>query len=170
MAYSSITSWQIDGENVKTMEDFLSLGSKITVDGNWSYEIKRPLLLGRKAMTNPDSVLKSRDITLPTKVCLAKGIFFFPVVRYGCKSWTINKAEHQRIDVFELSCWRRLLRVPWTERRSKQSILKKINTEYSLERLMLKLKFQYFGHLMRRTDSLKKTLMLGRIENRRVQR
>ena len=139
--------------------------SKITADGDCSHEIKRRLLLGRKAMTNLDSILKSRDITLPTKVHLVKAMVF-PVVMYGCESWTIKKAEHQRIDAFELWCWRRLLRVPCTARRSNQSILKETSPEYSLERLMLKLKFQYFGHLIRRTNSLEKTLMLGMIEGR----
>ena len=141
-------------------------GSKITVDRHCSHGIKRHLLLGRKAMTNLDSILKSRNITLPTKVCLVKALVF-PIVMYGCESCTIKKAEHQRIDAFELWCWRRLLRVLWTARRSKQSILKEISPEYSLEGLMLKLKLQYFGHLMRRTDSLEKTLMLGKIEGRR---
>ena len=142
------------------------LGLQITADGNCSHEIKRCLLLGRKAMTNLDSILKSRDITFPKKVCLVYAMVF-PVVMYGCESWTIKKAEHRRIDVFELWCWRRLLRVPWTARRSNQSILKETNPEYSLEGLMLKLKLQYFGHLMQRTDSLEKTLMLGKIEGRR---
>ena len=141
-------------------------GSKITADGDCSHEIKRPWFLGRKAMTNLDSILKSRDITLPTKIRLVKGMVF-PVVMYGCESWTIKKAKHQRIDAFELWCWRRLLRVPWTVRRSHQSILKEISPEYSLEGLMLKLKPQYFGHLMQRTDSLEKTLMMGKIEGRR---
>ena len=141
-------------------------GSKITVIGDCSCEIKRRLLLGRKVMTNLDSILKSRDITLLTKVCLIKAMVF-PVVKYGCESWTIKKAECQRIDVFELWCWRRLLRVPWTARRTNQSILKEISPEYSLEGLMLKLKLQYFGHLIQRTDSLEKTLMLGKIEGRR---
>ena len=150
-----------------TMEtDFIFLGSKITADGDCSHEIKRCLLLGRKAMTNLDSILKSRDITLPTKVHLVKAMVF-PVVMYGCESWTINEAEHQRIDAFELLCWRRLLRVPWTARRSNQSILQEISPEYSLEVLMLKLKLQYFGHLMWRTNSFEKTLMLGKIEGRR---
>ena len=139
------------------------LGSKITADGDCSHEIKRRLLLGNKAMTNLDSILKSRDITLPTKVHLVKAIVFL-VVRYGCESWTVKKVEHQRIDVFELWRWRRLLRVPWTARRSNQSTLKEISPEYSLERLMLKLKLQYFGHLKQRTDSLEKTVMLGKIE------
>ena len=141
-------------------------GSKTTADGDCSHEIKRHLLLGRKVMTNIDSILKSRDITLPTKVCLVKAIVF-PVVTYGCESWTINKAECQKIDAFELWCWRRLLIVPWTARRSNQSILKEISLEYSLEGLMLKLKLQYFGHLMLKADSLEKTLMLGKIEGRR---
>ena len=142
------------------------LGSKITADGDCSHEIKRHLLLGRKVMTNLGSILKSRDVTLPTKVCQVKAMVF-PVVMYGCESWTIKKAEHRRIDAFELWCWRRLLRVPWTARRSNQSILKEISSEYSLEGLMLKLKLQYFGHLMQRTDSLEKTLMLGKIKGRR---
>ena len=142
------------------------LGSKITADGDCSHEIKRHLLLGRKVMTNLDSILKSRDITLPTKVRLVKAMVF-PVVIYGCESWTIKKAEHRRIDVFELWCWRRLLRVPWSERRSNQSILKEISPGYSLEGLMLKLNLQYFGHLMRRADTLEETLMLGKIEGRR---
>ena len=150
---------------METVTDFLLGCSKITADGNCSHEIKRCLLLGRKAMTNLDSILKSRDITLPTNVCLVKAVVF-PVVMYGCEGWTIKKAECQRIDAFELWCWRRLWRVPWTARRSNQSILKEISPEYSLERLMLKLKLQYFGHLMRRTDSLEKTLMLGKIECR----
>ena len=141
-------------------------GSKITADGDCSHEIKRHLLLGRKVMTNPDSILKSRDITLPTKVHLVKAMVF-PMVMYGCESWTIKKAEHRRIDAFELCCWRRLFRVPWTARRSNQSILKEISPEYSLEGLMLKVKLQYFGHLMTRTDSLEKTLMLEKIESRR---
>ena len=141
-------------------------GFKITADGDCSHEIKRHLLLGRKAMTNLDNMLKSRDITLPTKVHLVKATVF-PIVMYGCESWTIKKAECRRIDAFELWCWRRLLRVPWTERRSNQSILKEISPEYSLEGLMLKLRLQYFGHLMRRTDSFEKTLMLGKIEGRR---
>ena len=162
----SITSWQIDGETMETVTNFVFLGSKITADGDCSYEMKRCLLLGRKAMTNLDSLLKSRDITLSTKVHLVKAMVF-PVVMYGCESWTIKKAECRRIDAFELWCWRGLLRVPWTERRSKQSILKEVSPEYSLERLMLKLKLQYFGHLMWRTNSLEKTLMLGKIEGRR---
>ena len=147
MASGSITSWQIDGETVETVRDFIFLGSKITVDGDCSHKIKRHLLLGRKAMTNQDSILKSRDITLPTKVHLVKATVF-PVVMYGCESWTVKKAEVRRIDVFELWCWRRLLRVPWTTRRSNQSILKEISPRCSLEGLMLKLKLQYFGHLM----------------------
>ena len=166
MASIAIISWQIDGETMKTMIDFIFLGSKITADGDCSHEIKRCLLLGRKAMTNLDSILKSRDVTLTTKVCLVKAMVF-PVVMYGHESWTIKKTEHQRIDAFELWCWRRPLRVPWTARRSNQSILKETCPEYSLEGLMLKLKLQYFGHLMWRTDSLDKTLMLGKIESRR---
>ena len=145
MASGLITSWQIDGETMETVTDFIFLGSKITVDGDYSHEIKRHLLLGRNAMTNLDSILKSRDTTLPTVVCTVKAMVF-PV--YGCESWTINKAEHQQIDVFELFCWRRLLRVPWTASRSNQFILKEINPEYLLEGLILKLKFQYFGPLM----------------------
>ena len=148
------------------MSDFIFLGSKITADGHCSHEIKRRLLLGRKVITNLDSILKSRDITLPTKVRLVKATVF-PVVMYRCESWTIKKAEHQRIDAFELWHWRRLLRVPWTERRSNQSILKEVSPEYSLEGLMLKLKLQYFGHLMGRADSLEKTPMLGGIGGRR---
>ena len=164
-ASGSITSWQIDGKTVETVTDFISRGSKITDNGDYSHEIKRRLLLGRKAMTNLDSILKSRDITLPTKVCLVKAMVF-PVVMYGCETWTVKKAERQRIDAFELWCWRRLLRVPWTARRSNQSILKESSPECSLEGLRLKLKLQNFGHLMR-TDSLEKTLMLGKIEGRR---
>ena len=141
-------------------------GSKITEDGDCSHEIKRCLLLGRKVMTNLDSILKSRDVTFSTKVCLVKAMAF-PVVMYGCENWTIKKTEHQRIDAFELWYWRRLLRVPWAARRSNQSILKEISPGYSLEGLMLKLKLQYFGHLMQRTDSFEKTLMLGKIEGRR---
>ena len=148
------------------MTDFTFLGSKITADGDCSHEIKRCLLFGRKAMTNLDSILKSRNITLPTKFHLVKSMVF-PVVMYGCESWTIKKAECRRIDAFELWCWRRLLTVSWTARRSNQSILKEINPEYSLEGLMLKLKLLYFGHLIRRTDSFEKTLMLGKIEGRR---
>ena len=165
-ASGSIISQQIDGETMETVADFIFLGSKITADGDWNHEIKRCLLLGREAMTNLDSILKSRDITLPTKVHLVKAIVF-PVVMYGCGSWTIKKAECHRIDAFELRCWRRLLRVPWTARRSNQSILKEISPEYSLEGWMLKLKLHYFGHLVRRTDSLEKTLMLGKTEGRR---
>ena len=163
MASSPITSWQIDGE---TVTDFIFLGSKITADGDCSHEIKRCVLLGRKVMTNLDSILKSRDIILPMKVCLVKAMVF-PVVMYGCESWTIKKAKHRRINAFELWCWRRLLRVPWTARKSNQSILKEISPGCSLEGLMLTLKLQYFGHLMRRADSLEKTLMLGKIEGRR---
>ena len=159
MASGPITSWQIDGQTMETVRDFLFLGSKITADGDCSHEIKRCLILGRKAMTNQDNILKSRDITLPTKVHLVKAMVFL-VVMYGCESWTMKKDEHQRIDAFELWCWRRLLRVPWTARRSNQSIIKEISPEYSLEELMLKLKLQYFGHLMR-TDSSEKTLMPG---------
>ena len=151
---------------MKTVADFIFLDSKITADGDCSHEIKRCLLLGRKAMTNLDSIFKSRDITLPTKVHLVKAMVF-PVVMYGCERWTIKKAEHQRTDAFELWCWRRLLRVPWTARRSNQSILKEISPEHTLEGLMLKLKLQYFGHLMQRADSLEKTLMLGDIEGGR---
>ena len=147
MASGPITSWRIDWEAVETVADFIFLGSKITADGDCSHDIKRHLLLGRKAMTNLDSILKSRDITLPTKVCLVKAMVF-PVVMYGCESWTIKKAELGRIDAFELWCWRRLLRVPWTARRSNQSILKEISPGCSLEGLILKLKLQYFGHLM----------------------
>ena len=166
MASGLITSWQIDGEPVETVTDFIFLGSKITADGDCSHKIKKHFLSGRKAMTNLDSILKSRDITLPTEVRLVKAMVF-PVVMYKYKSWTIKKVDGQRIDVLELWYWRRLLRVPWTARRSNQSILKEISPEYSLEGLMLKLKLQYFGHLMRRTDSLGKTLILGKIEGRR---
>ena len=166
MASGPITSWQIDGETMETVADFIFLGSKIAADGDCRNEIKRYLLLGRKLMTNLNSILKSRDITLPTNICLVKAMVF-PVVMYGCESWTIKNAECQRIDAFELWCWRRLLRVPWTARRSNQSIVKEISPGCSLERLMLKLKLQYFGHLMRRTDSLGKTLMLRKIEGRR---
>ena len=165
MASGPITSWQIDRETVETVTDFTFLGSKITADGECSHEIKRCLLLGRKVMTNLDSLLKSRDTTLPTKVHLVKAMVF-PVVMYGCESWTIKKVECQRI-AFELWCRRRLLKVPWTARRSNQSILKEISQEYSLEELMLKLKLQCFGHLMWRADSLEKTLMLGKIEGGR---
>ena len=157
MASSPITSWQTDG---KTVTDFIFGGSKITANGDCSHEIKRYFLLGRKTMTNLDNILKSRDITLPSKVHLIKAMVF-PVVMYGCDSWTIKKAECQRIDAFELWCWRRLLRVPWTARRSNQSILTEISPEYSLEGLMLKLKFQYFGHLVRRCDSLEKPQWAG---------
>ena len=150
---------------METVTDFIFLGSKITADGNCSHEIKRFLLLGRKTMTNLDSILK-RDITLPTKVCLVKAMVF-PVVMYGCESWTVKKAEHRRFDAFELWCWRRLMRVPWTARRSNQSILKEIKPGFSLEGMMLKLKLQYFGHLMRRVDPLEKTLMLGGTGGRR---
>ena len=166
MASGPITSWQRDGETLKIIRDFIFLGSKITVHSDCSHEIKRRLLLGRKFMTNLGSIFKSRDITLQTNVCLVMGMVF-PVVIYGCESWTIKKAECLRIDAFELWCWRRLLRVPWTARRPIQSILKEISPECSLEGLMLKLKLQYFGHLMRRTDSFEKTLMLGKIEGRR---
>ena len=164
MASGPITSWEIDGERMEA--ETLFWGSKITADGDCSHEIKRRLLLGRKAITNLESILKSRDITLPTKVCLVKAMVF-PVVMYRCESWTIKKAEHRRIDAFKLWCWRRLLRVHWTAGRSNQSILKEISPEFSLEGLMLKLKLQYFGHLMRRTDSFEKSLMLGKIEGRR---
>ena len=163
MASCPTTSWEIDGE---TVSDFILGGSKITADGDCSHEIKRRLLLGRKVMTNLDSIFKSRDITLPTKVHLVKAMVF-PVVMYGCESWTVKKAERRRIDAFELWCWRRLLRVPWTARRSNQSILKEISPGISLEGMMLKLKLQYFGHLMQRVDSLEKTLMLGGIASRR---
>ena len=166
MASGPITSWEIDGETVATVSDFLFGGSKITADGDCSHEIKRCLLLGRKVMTNLDSILKSRDITLLTKVCLVKAMVF-PVVMCGCESWTVKKAERRRIDAFELWCWRRLLRVPWTARRSNQSILKEISPGISLEGMMLKLKLQYFGNLMRRVDSLEKTLLLGGIGGRR---
>ena len=166
MASGPITLWQIDGETMETVTDFIFLGSKITADGDCSHEIKRHLLLGRKALTNLDSILKSRDITLPTKIHLVKAMVF-PVVVCGCESWTIDKAERRRIDAFKLWCWKRLLRVPWTARRSNQSILKEISPEYSLEELMLKLKLQYFGHLMQRADLLEKTLMLGGIGGRR---
>ena len=166
MVSGPITSWQIDGETGETVPDFLFLGSKITADGDCSYEIKRHLLLGRKVMTNLDSILKSRDITLPTKVHLVKAMVF-PVVMYGCESWIIKKAERRRIDVFELWCWRRLLRVPWTARRSNQSILKEISPGCSWEGMMQKLKLQCFGHLMRRVDSLEKTLMMGGTGGRR---
>ena len=166
MASGPITSWQIDGETMGTVTDFIFLSSKITPDGDCSHEIKRHLLLGRKSMTNIDSILESRDITLPTKVHLVKAMVF-PVVMYRCESWKIKKVECQRTDAFELWCWRRLLRVPWTARRSNQSILKEIYPKWSLEGLMLKLKLQYYGYLMGRTDSLEKTLILGKIEGRR---
>ena len=162
MGSGPMTSWQTDGETMETVRVFIFLCSKISVDGDCSHEIKRSLLLGRKAMTSLDSILKSRDITLPTKVRLVKTMVF-PVVMYGCESWTIKKAERRRIDAFELWCWRRLLRVPWTARRSNQSMLKEITPGCSLEGLMLKLKLQYFGHLMQRVNSLEKTLMLGGI-------
>ena len=166
MASGPITSWEIDGETVETVADFIFLGSKITVDCDYSHDIKRRLLLGKNVMSNVDSIFKSRDITLPTKICLVK-VIIFPVVMYGCESWTIKKAEFGRIDAFELWCWRRLLTVPWTARRSNKSILKEISPECLLEGLMLKLKLQYFGHLMRRADSFEKTLLLGKIEGRR---
>ena len=169
MAYSPITSWQIDGKTMETVTDFIFLGCRITADGDWSHEIKRRLLLGRKVISNLDSILKSRDIALLTTIHLAKAMVF-PVVMYGCESWTIKKAACQRIDAFELWCWRRLLRVPWTARRSNQSILKEISPGCSLEGLMLKLKLQYFGHLMQRIDSLEKPLMLGKIKGRRRRR
>ena len=162
MASGPITSWEIDGETVETVSDFIFLGSKITADGDCSHEIKRHLLLGRKVMTNLDSIFKSRDITLPIKVRLVKAMVF-PVVMYGCESWTVKKAGHQRIDAFELWCWRRLLRVPWTSRRPNQSILKEISPGCSWDGLLLKLIPQYFGYLMRRADSFEKTLMLGKI-------
>ena len=166
MASGPITSWIIDGETVEAVSDFILGGFKITPDGDCSHEIKRHLLLGRKVMTNLDSILKSRDVTLPTKVRLVKAMVF-PVVMYGCESWTIKEAECWRIDAFELWCWRRLLRVPWTSRKSNQSILMEISPGCSSEGLMLKLKLQYFGHLMRGVNSLEKTLMLGGIEGRR---
>ena len=166
MASSPITSWETDGETVETVSDFIFWGSKITADGDCNHEIKRRLLLGRKVMTNLDSIFKSRDVTLLTKVHLVKSMVF-PIVMYGCESWTVKKAECQKIDAFELWCWRRLLRVPGTARRSNQSILKEISHGISLEGMMLKLKLQYFGHLMRRVDSLEKTLMLGGTGGRR---
>ena len=166
MASDPITSQQIYGETVETVTDFILWGSKNSADDDCSHEIKRHLFLGRKVMTNLDSVLKSTHITLPTKVCIVKAMVF-PVVMYGCESWTIKKAEHRSIDVFEMWCWRRLLRIPWTARRPNQSILKEISPECSMEGLMLKLKLQYFGHLMRRADSFERTLMLGKIEGRR---
>ena len=163
---SRMPSWKRDGETMETVTDFTFLGSKIIADGDCSHEIKRRLLLRRKVMKNLDSILKNRDIILPTKVHLVKAVVF-PVVTYGCESWAVKKAEHRRIDAFELWCWRRLLRVPWTARRSNQSILKEISPGCSLEGMMLKLKLQYFCHLMQRVDSLEKTLMLGGIEGRR---
>ena len=166
MASGPITSWEIDGETVETVSDFIFQGSKINADGDFSHEIKRRLLLGRKVMTNLDSILKSGDIILPTKVRLVKAMVF-PVVMYGCESWTMKKAKHGRIDAFELWCWRRLLRIPWTAKRSNQSILKDISPGISLEGLMLKLKLQYFVHLMWRVESLEKTLMLGGIGGKR---
>ena len=166
MASGPITSWEIDGETVETVSDFIFLGPKITTDGDCSCDIKRRLLLGRKVMTNLDSIFKSRDITLPTKFRPVKAMVF-PVVMYGCESWTVKKAERRRIDVFEVWCWRSLLRVPWTARRSNQSILKEISPGISLEGMMLKLKLQYFGYPVRRIDSLEKTLMLGGIGGRR---
>ena len=166
MESGPITSWEIDGETVETVSDYIFLGSKITVDGDCSHETKRCLLLGRKVITNLDSILKSRDITLSTKVHLVKAMVFL-VVMHGCESWTVKKAERQRIDAFKLWCWRRLLRVSWTVRRSNQSILEEINPGCSLEGLMLKLKLQYFGHLMQRADSFEKTVILGEIEGRR---
>ena len=166
MASGPITSWEIDGETVETVSHFVFWGSKIAADGDCSHEIKKCLLFGRKVMTNLDSIFKSRDITLPTKVHLVNAMVF-PVVMYGCKCWTVKKAECQRIDAFKLWCWRRLLRVPWTPRRSNQSILKEISPGCSLEGLMLKLTLQYSGHLMQSVDSLEKTLMLGRIGGRR---
>ena len=169
MASCPITSWQTDGVTVETVADFIFLGSKLTAHGDCSHETKRHLLLGRKLMTNLDSLLKSRDITLPTKVYIVTAMVF-PAVMWGCQSWTIKKAECWRTDVSELWCWRRLLRVPWTARRSNEFILKEINPEYSLEGLMLKLKLQYFGQLMWRPNSLEKTPMLGKIEGRRWRR
>ena len=166
MASSPITSWEIDGETVETVSNFIFLDSKITADGDCSHEIKRRLLLGSKVMTNVDSIFKIRDITLPTKVRLVKAMVF-PVVMYGRESWTVKKAERQRIDAFELWCWRRLLRVPWTAGRSNRSILKEISPGISLEGMMMKLRLQYFGHLMGSVDSLEKTLMLGGIGGRR---
>ena len=169
MALGPITSRQIGGETVETVAGFISGGSKITADGDCTYEIKRPLLLGRKVLINLDNLLKSRDVTLPTKVHLVKSMVF-PVVMYGCESWIIKKAECWKIDAFEMWHWRRLLRVPWTSRRSRQSILKEISPEYLSEGLTLNLKLQYFGHLMWKTDSFEKTLMLGKIEGRRRRR
>ena len=169
MTSSLITSWQVEGEKVEAVTDILFLGSKITADGECSHEIKRHLLIGMKAMTNLGSVLKNKDITLSTKVCIVKAIVF-PVVMYGCKSQTIKKAECPRINAFKLWCWRRFLRVPWTARRSNQSILKEINSEYTLEELMLKLQLQNFSHLTQTANSLEKTLMLGKIEGERIRR
>ncbi|KAK9411934.1 Reverse transcriptase domain-containing protein [Crotalus adamanteus] len=166
MASGPLNSWQIDGEEMEVVTDFIFLGSKITSDGDCSQEIKRRLLLGRKAMANLGSILKSRDITLPTKVRIVQAMVF-PVAMYGCESWTIRKAERKRIEAFELWCWRRLLRVPWTARRSNRSVLEEINPDCSLEGQILKLKLKYFGHLMRRKDSLEKSLMLGKIEGNR---
>ena len=166
MASGPITSWEIDGKTVGTRLDFIFLVSKSTADGDCSHEIKRRLLLGRKVMTDLDSIFKNRDITLPTKVHLVKAIVS-PVVMYGCESWTVKKAEHRRIHAFEVWCWRRFLRVPWTARRSNQSIQKEISPGISLEGMMLKLKLQYFGHLMQRVDSFEKILMLGKIEGGR---
>ena len=166
MVYGPITLWEIDGETMETVSGFIVWGSKITAAGDCSHEIKRRLLLGRKVMTNLDSILQSKDITLPTKVHLVKTMVF-PVVMYGCESWIVKTAERRRIDALELWCWKRFLRVPWTARRPNQSILKETSPECSLEGLMLRLKLQYLGHLMRRVDSLKKTLMLGKIEGRR---
>ena len=166
MASGLIASWLIHGQTMETVTGFIFLGSKITADGDCSHEIKRRLFLGRTAMINLDSILKSRDITLLTKIHLIKPMVF-PVAMYGWESWTTMKAEHQRMYAFELWCWRRLLRVPWTAKRSSQSILKEISPECSLEGLMLKLKLQYFGHLMQRADSLEKNLMLGRIKDER---
>ena len=167
MAPIPTTSWQIDGETMERVADLIFLDSKITADGDCSHEIKRCLLLGRKTVTNIDSILKSRDISLPTKVCLVKAMVF-PVVMYGCENWTIKKVQHQRIDALELWCWRRLLRVPWTAKRYNQSTLKDISPEYSLEGLILKFRLQYCGHLMQGTDSFEETLMLGKIEGRRT--
>ena len=166
MVSGPITSWEIDGETMAAVSDFIFGGSKITADGDYSHESKRRLLLGRKVITKLDSILKIRNITLPTKVRLVKAMVF-PVVMYGCENWTVKKAEHQKIDAFELWCWRRLLRVPWIARKSNQSILKEISPGCSLERLMLKMKLQYFGYLMQIVDSLEKTLMLGGIGGRR---
>ena len=166
LTFGPITSWQIDGETMETVTDFIFGGSKITAVSDCSHEIGRCLLLGRKAMTNLESILKTRNITLLTKVHIVKAMVF-PVVMYGCESWTIKKTEHQKIDAFELWCWRRLLRVPWTARKSNQSVLKEISPEYSLEGLMLKLKLQYFGHLMQRADSFEKILILGKIAGKR---